>query len=90
MVLIFKYIILTETVFFNNMTVNSHFQDLLSSLSKAGLQPGSTPLIPENFKLTTELIISYGGKDVVLGNFLTTTETKDAPAVSFDSEVWSP
>ncbi|KAG9239822.1 phosphatidylethanolamine-binding protein [Calycina marina] len=58
-----------------------HFSELLSSLLEAKLQPG--PLVPEGWKPLTELKISYGGKDVRLGNYLKTRETSEKPVVEF-------
>ena len=58
---------------------------LLSSLTKAKLTPGA--LVPEGFKPSTELKISFAGKDVKEGNYLKTGETKEAPTVSFEVEV---
>jgi phosphatidylethanolamine-binding protein len=69
------------------MALDIHFEELVSSLSKAGLAPGSTALIPKEFKLSTELVVKFGERAVSLGNFFKTGETKVAPTVSFASEV---
>lgn len=70
------------------MTLAFHGAELLSSLSKARLSPG--PLVPEGFKPLTELKISFVGKDVKLGNYLKTGETKEVPTVAFAIAVSSP
>lgn len=69
------------------MALNSHFDELVASLSKVGLGPGSTKLIPENFTLSTELVLRFGEKAVSLGNIFRASECKVAPTVSFASEV---
>lgn len=69
------------------MALKPQFDDLVASLSKVGLGPGSTKLIPENFKLTTELVIGFGGRAVSLGNIFRASECKVAPTISFASEV---
>ena len=71
------------------MALDSYFQDLLDSLKKVGIGPGSIPLIPADFKPTIKLDLKFGDKSVELGNFLKTGETKEAPSLSFTSTVSS-
>ena len=68
------------------MALEAYTTELISSLSKVGLAPGSTPLIPANFKATTKLSLKYGEREVSLGNFFKTGETASAPSISFESE----
>lgn len=58
---------------------------LLASLSKAALLP--SPVIPEAFKPSVELSVSFNEKPVVAGNLFRVSEVKDAPSVSFTPEV---
>ena len=74
-----------ESITANKMSSAFHFSELLSSLSKARLQPG--PLVPEGWKPSTELKISFSGKDVRLGNYFKTKETAEKPVVEFALEV---
>lgn len=61
---------------------------LSSSLAEAKLVPGSAAsLIPEGFKPTTNLKVSFDGKDVDLGNLFRASECKRAPSIQFDQEV---
>lgn len=61
---------------------------LSSSLAEAKLVPGSAAsLIPEGFKPTTNLKVSFDGKDVDLGNLFRASECKRAPSIRFDQEV---
>lgn len=87
MVQLLKTIVLLETLLYQDMTLTAHSQALSSSLAKAGLEYGSTPLIPADFKPTTELVIKFREKAVSLGNFLKSEETKDTPTIAFASEV---
>lgn len=65
-------------------------QALSTSLVEANLVPGSAEaLIPGDFKPATRLAISFGGRDVELGNLFRVNEVKLAPFVSFDAEVSS-
>ena len=87
MVQLLKHFAFLQTLY-SNMTLPSHTEALSNSLSKAGLAFGSTPLIPADFKPTTELVVKYGDKPVDLGNYLKTGETKDAPTIEFKHEVY--
>ncbi|UKZ79778.1 hypothetical protein TrVFT333_007540 [Trichoderma virens FT-333] len=59
-----------------------------SSLAEAKLVPGSAEaLIPRDFKPATRLAISFGGREVELGNLFRVNEVKLAPFVSFEAEV---
>ncbi|KAL4946940.1 phosphatidylethanolamine-binding protein [Aspergillus filifer] len=69
------------------MALQAHAQDLYTSLLNAGLYPGVSPLIPEDFTPKTELGITYGDKDVTLGNLFRVSEVKSAPTISFAAEV---
>ncbi|KAL4794259.1 phosphatidylethanolamine-binding protein [Aspergillus venezuelensis] len=68
------------------MALQGHAQDLYTSLLNAGLYPGITPLVPENFTPKTKLGVSYGEKAVTLGNLFRVSEVKSAPAISFAPE----
>ncbi|KAF9975280.1 hypothetical protein BGZ73_001130 [Actinomortierella ambigua] len=46
-------------------------------------QDGIVPDVLPEAKIKTMLIVSYGGKDVVLGNKLTVADTQHEPKVSF-------
>ncbi|KAI5459350.1 phosphatidylethanolamine-binding protein [Mariannaea sp. PMI_226] len=60
---------------------------ILHSLEQAGLVPGSaSALIPHIFKPSTELKVSFGGKEVALGNFFRPHECRSAPTISFGPE----
>ncbi|KAL4759433.1 YbhB/YbcL family Raf kinase inhibitor-like protein [Aspergillus foveolatus] len=72
------------------MSLQAHAQALATSLSQAALVPGSAPLIPDNFKPTTELNVSFGEKAVSLGNLFRVSEVKSAPTVSFVKEEQAP
>ncbi|KAL7935491.1 phosphatidylethanolamine-binding protein [Trichoderma chlorosporum] len=62
-------------------------QALSSSLAEARLVPGSAEeLVPRDFKPATRLGISFGGRDVDLGNLFRVNEVKLAPFVSFEAE----
>lgn len=69
------------------MAFISQSDELMASLSKVGLGPGSTKLIPEDFKLSTELVVRFGERVVSLGNLFRASECKSAPTISFASEV---
>ncbi|KAA8642013.1 hypothetical protein EYZ11_003964 [Aspergillus tanneri] len=72
------------------MSLVTHAQNLSSSLLKAGLVPGSAPLIPDDFKPLTELSVRFGERQVNLGNLFRASECKQAPSVSFTPEnTWS-
>ncbi|KAL3458759.1 phosphatidylethanolamine-binding protein [Aspergillus heterothallicus] len=68
------------------MVLTSHAEALSSTLAAANLVPGSAPLIPDDFKPTTELEIAFGEKAVSLGNLFRVSEVKSAPTVSFAKE----
>ncbi|KAL8372364.1 hypothetical protein RB595_001929 [Gaeumannomyces hyphopodioides] len=62
-------------------------QAVVDSISRAGLAPGTTPLIPAGFKPTTGLSVVYGGgKALALGNLFRKSECGEAPKVSFPPE----
>ncbi|KAL7793046.1 phosphatidylethanolamine-binding protein [Trichoderma ceciliae] len=62
-------------------------QALSTSLAEAKLVPGSAAaLIPRDFKPTTRLSISFGGRHVELGTLFRVNECKLAPFVSFEAE----
>ncbi|KAF1968961.1 ERO1-domain-containing protein [Bimuria novae-zelandiae CBS 107.79] len=72
----------------NKMAANIESSALLASLSKTGLLP--SPVIPETFKPSVELSVSFGEKPVVAGNLLRVSEVKDVPSVSFTPEPNTP
>ncbi|KAK7191746.1 hypothetical protein DPSP01_008021 [Paraphaeosphaeria sporulosa] len=57
---------------------------LLASLSKAALLPST--VIPETFKPSVELSVSFNQKSVVAGNLFRVSEVKEAPTVAFSPE----
>ncbi|CAF3457876.1 hypothetical protein SNK03_005542 [Fusarium graminearum] len=64
---------------------------LLSSLAEAKLVPGAAAsLIPEGFKPSVNLRVSFDGKDVELGNLFRATECKRSPSILFDQEADAP
>lgn len=68
----------------------NHQTRLLSTLKEANLVPGpASSLIPAEFKPTTQLNVSFGSKAVDLGNLFRVSEVKNAPSLSFESEVRS-
>lgn len=57
------------------------------SLSEAKLVPGAaSSLTGESFTPSTRLNVSFGGKDVNLGNFFRASECKQPPSFSFAPE----
>lgn len=72
------------------MSLDAYAQELSASLAKAGLVPGSAPLIPDNFTPSTQLTIKFGEKAVELGNLFRASECKGAPSVDFTPEVSFP
>uniref|UniRef100_A0A0B7K6D1 Phosphatidylethanolamine-binding protein n=1 Tax=Bionectria ochroleuca TaxID=29856 RepID=A0A0B7K6D1_BIOOC len=73
------------------MVLEEYTLALASSLEKANLVPGSAAsLIPQGFKPTTKLNITYGDRPLDLGNLFRVTEVKTAPSVSFPSEDGAP
>ncbi|KAH8432765.1 YbhB/YbcL family Raf kinase inhibitor-like protein [Aspergillus melleus] len=68
------------------MSLAAHAQDLSASLAKAGLVPGSAPLIPDTFTPSTQVTVAFGEKVVQLGNLFRASECKTAPSVEFTSE----
>lgn len=69
------------------MSLNAHAAALAESLAKANLVPGpAAGLIAPDFRATTKLDVSFGGKAVELGTFFRAGECKVAPAVSFAPE----
>lgn len=68
--------------------LQTHGERLPQTLSDAKLVPGpAAELIPEGFRPTTKLEISYDGKAVDLGNLFRVRETKVQPVISFQREV---
>ncbi|CAG8959728.1 hypothetical protein HYFRA_00001634 [Hymenoscyphus fraxineus] len=86
MVQLLNPLLYLQTIFSSNMTLSTYSKDLSSSLSKAGLGIGTTPLLPADFTPSTELVIKYGEKTVEFGNFLRTGETLEIPSVTFAAE----
>ncbi|KAI1421410.1 phosphatidylethanolamine-binding protein [Xylaria sp. FL1777] len=69
------------------MSLDDHQAALTASLAKASLVPGSAAgLIPEGFRPTMKLGVSFGDKAVELGSFLRAGECKSAPTLSFVAE----
>jgi hypothetical protein len=68
------------------MALETYHSEVVASLEEVGLAPGSIPLIPQDFKVTIRLDVMFGEKSVSLGNFLKTSETSQAPSISFASE----
>lgn len=69
-------------------TLQTHGERLPQTLTDAKLVPGpAAELIPEGFRPTTKIEISYDGKAVDLGNLFRVSETKVQPAISFQREV---
>lgn len=67
--------------------LQTHGERLPKSLHEGNLLPGPADgLIPASFKPTTQLHVSYHGKDVDLGNLLRVYECKVAPNLSFQRE----
>lgn len=68
--------------------LQTHGERLPQTLGDAKLVPGpAAELIPEGFRPTTRLDVSYGGKAVDLGNLFRVRETKVQPDISFQREV---
>lgn len=66
----------------------SSTQSLAQSLASANLVPGPADgLIPEGFKPTVKLEVSYGSKAVDLGSFFRAGECLMSPTISFNAEV---
>ncbi|KAF4970332.1 hypothetical protein FSARC_2588 [Fusarium sarcochroum] len=64
---------------------------LSSSLAEAKLVPGvAASLIPEDFKPTTNLKVSFDGKAVELGNLLRASDCKRSPSIQFDQDPNAP
>ncbi|CAG7563677.1 unnamed protein product [Fusarium equiseti] len=64
---------------------------LSSSLAEAKLVPGpAASLIPEDFKPSTNLRVSFDGKDVEMGNLFRANECKRSPSILFDQEADAP
>ncbi|KAI1828177.1 phosphatidylethanolamine-binding protein [Xylaria intraflava] len=73
------------------MSLDDYQAALTASLAKADLIPGSAAdLIPQNFRATTKLGVSFGEKVVELGNFFRAGECKQAPTLAFDAEAGTP
>ncbi|EGG02948.1 uncharacterized protein MELLADRAFT_38287 [Melampsora larici-populina 98AG31] len=58
----------------------------MHSLIAANLTAGTNPLIPSGFKPTVDLILSYGGSQVTMGNLFPTTVCTNPPNIMFFSE----
>ena len=70
------------------MASNTDAETLLSSLKKASLiATGNPSVIPDDFKPTTDLKVSFGSKAVSHGNLLRVSDVKNVPTVSFNAEV---
>lgn len=73
------------------MALDSHAEALTASLAEANLVPGpAAELIPEGFKPTTKLDVSFGDKAVELGTFFRAGQCKSAPQIAFQAEVVNP
>ncbi|KAK1713478.1 phosphatidylethanolamine-binding protein [Colletotrichum lupini] len=69
------------------MSLSDHAQKLTSTLEQAKLVPGSAAvLIPEGFRPTIKLEVSFADKAVDVGNFFRAGECKLAPSISFAAE----
>lgn len=69
------------------MSLDDHSKALAESLARANLTLGPAEgIIPEDFKPTTKLQVSFGGKAVDLGNFFRASECKQPPSISFNAE----
>lgn len=68
------------------MPLIAPFQDTLHSLIAANLTAGANPLVPSGFKPTVDLILSYGGSQVTMGNLFPTTVCTNPPNITFFSE----
>ncbi|GIJ87006.1 hypothetical protein Asppvi_005905 [Aspergillus pseudoviridinutans] len=68
------------------MSLESHTERLAQSLAQASLTTGLLPFLPQDFKPTTQLHISFNNKQVCLGNLFRASECKTAPSVSFSKE----
>ncbi|KAH9822208.1 phosphatidylethanolamine-binding protein [Melampsora americana] len=62
------------------------FQDTLHALIAANLTAGTTPLIPSGFRPTVDLVLSYDGAQVSMGNLFPTTVCTNPPNITFLSE----
>lgn len=60
---------------------------LLASLSKAALLPSL--VIPDTFKPSVELSVSFDERPVIPGDLFRVNQVKDVPIVSFTPEVCS-
>lgn len=70
------------------MSLDSHADSLKATLAKANLSPGSAEsIIPEGFKPTTKLEVSFGGKALELGNWFRKGECQVKPEIAFQQEV---
>ncbi|KAI7782611.1 hypothetical protein LA080_013099 [Diaporthe eres] len=68
-------------------SLQTHGERLPQTLSDAKLVPGpAAELIPEGFRPTTKLEVSYDGKALDLGNLFRVRETKVQPNISFQRE----
>lgn len=68
-------------------TLQTHGERLPKSLQEGNLVPGPADgLVPTSFKPTTQLHVSYNGKDVELGNLFRVYECKVTPNLSFQRE----
>lgn len=73
------------------MSLESHAEALKASLVKANLSPGSAvSIIPESFKPTTKLGVSFAGKDLDLGNWFRKGEVQGKPDITFQAEQGAP
>ncbi|EHA55056.1 hypothetical protein MCOR27_005009 [Pyricularia oryzae] len=59
---------------------------VLASVSSAGLAASATGPIPAGFRPTMDLFVSFGAKQVELGNSFVKSECAEAPKVYFEAE----
>lgn len=74
--------------FSSKMPLKEHSKALSASLADAKLVPGvAASLIPEDFKPTTKLDVTFDGTAVKLGNLFRTSQCRLAPSIRFSKEV---
>lgn len=70
------------------MSLAAYGESLAQSLAKANLVPGSAAdVIPDHFKPSIKLEVSYNDRAVELGNFFRAGECQTAPTIQFHPEV---
>ncbi|KAI6358185.1 hypothetical protein MCOR25_007420 [Pyricularia grisea] len=65
---------------------NDRVTAILASVSSAGLAANATGAIPVGFRPTTDLLVSFGAKQVDLGNSFVKSECAEAPKIYFEAE----